>query len=181
MAATEPRLPSLAMAACFLGRAAYENPRAARVFSRLCARTARRPSRGIPTPQEPGDVDDGDRFGELAGVRTSEATIQASDPAARRSSTRRRGFGAVLLLTVLACYLGSYGWLRAQHELIRIGHLYNVRRPDGTLALQGGWRDCAIVRPAGAVGGSWLRWTFLPLAEAEALYWNTLGRRLRTD
>lgn len=86
-----------------------------------------------------------------------------------------------MLLTVLACYLGGYGWLRAQHELVRVGRLYNVRRPDGPLALQGGWYDCAVVQPAGAAGGSWARWTFLPLAKAEALFWNTLGRRLCTD
>lgn len=114
-------------------------------------------------------------------MRTSDAVAHSNDTGARLPGTRRRGFGAVLLLTVLAGYLGGYGWLRAQHELVRTGYLHNVRRPDGALALQGGWRDCDIVRPAGAAGGSWLRWTFLPLAKAEALFWNTLGRRLRTD
>ena len=114
-------------------------------------------------------------------MRTSEAAIQANDPAARQPGGRRRGFGAVLLLTLLACYLGSYGWLRAQHELVRTGYIYNVRRPDGTLAIDGGWRDCDISQPASAAGGRWVRWAFLPLTKAEALFWNTLGRRLRTD
>lgn len=114
-------------------------------------------------------------------MRTSEAAIQANDPAARRPGGRRRGFGAVLLLTLLACYLGSYGWLRAQHELVRVGRIYNVRLPDGTLASNGGWHDCAVLQPASATGGCWVRWAFLPLTEAEALFWNTLGRRLCID
>lgn len=114
-------------------------------------------------------------------MRTCELAAQSNATEGRRLGTRRRGAGVVLLLAVLACYFGGYGWLRAQHELVRTGRLYNLRRPDGTLALKGGWQDCAIVQPSGATAGSWLRWVYLPVAEAEALFWNTLGRRLRTD
>jgi len=94
---------------------------------------------------------------------------------------RRQSFVWAACLVVSVIYSSSYFWLRAQHEFVRTGWLYNARLPSGELAAEGGWRDCWIERPTGAPTGTWLSHAYLPLIATESLFWNTLGRRLRTD
>lgn len=93
----------------------------------------------------------------------------------------RQSYGWAVCLVVMVLYGSSYFWLRAQHELIRTGKLYNYRLPSGELGPGGGWCDCWVERPSGAPTGQWLTHAYLPLIATESLFWNTLGRRLRTD
>lgn len=94
---------------------------------------------------------------------------------------RRGAVVAIVVAVSLACYVGSYFRLRWQHELVRTGRLHNVRLPDGRLGPGGGWCDCDVQRPAGSVGGAWMESVYKPLIAAESLFWDTLGRRFRTD
>jgi hypothetical protein len=94
---------------------------------------------------------------------------------------RRKTVVVVVVAMLLAAYVGSYFHLRMQRELVRTGLLYNVRLPDGRLGEGGGWCDSGVQRPAGSVGGAWMESVYRPLIAAESLFWNTLGRRLRTD
>lgn len=95
--------------------------------------------------------------------------------------SRRGAVVAIVVAVLLTGYVGSYWRLRWQHELVRTGKLHNVRLPDGRLGPGGGWCDCDVQRPAGSRGGRWLENVYRPLILAESLFWNTLGRRLRTD
>jgi hypothetical protein len=82
---------------------------------------------------------------------------------------------AALLLT----YLGAYGLLRQQRQLIRTGRFYNSRLPSGSLHHSARWMDSGVRRRDGSSLGPWVEVLFAPLGAVEGLFWDSAGRQMR--
>jgi len=84
-------------------------------------------------------------------------------------------------IALLAVYGTSYAVMRSQRTLVRTGWLHNVRdATTGELAPSGGWRDNGVRGDTRVPGVKVYEFAFWPLIQAESLFWNTIGSRLRT-
>jgi len=88
----------------------------------------------------------------------------------------------VVAITLLAVYCSTYAMLRTKRTMVRTGTLYNLRDSiTGELAPSGGWMDSGVRGDRSVPGVQLLEVAYWPLRKAESLFWDTAGRRLRTD
>tara|TARA_R110002072_G_scaffold302737_2_gene488235 strand:- start:66435 stop:66740 length:306 start_codon:yes stop_codon:yes gene_type:complete len=97
-------------------------------------------------------------------------------------SLRRPKLSWVVAIALLAVYCSTYAMLRTQRTMVRTGKLYNQRdRATGKLAPAGGWMHSGVRGDVSIPGAQLLEIAYWPLIQAESLFWDTVGRQLRTE